>query len=323
MKRKISIAFLTTHLGIFGSIRELLENANRLVRFGHNVTIYTQDGIHPTWMLCLAKVVKAGKVIPPTDVLIMMDMPFNYNMEVFEHSRVPFKTFIMMGFDDTTLKLANKNGILINEAPGQTETERNLLHILRNYTICADANWQLDHFRRYGIKTGVGIGGINTQQFRNHGAARLNQIGYSGDRRPRKGLSNLLQALQGLPLTSDFYFGKRYDQWGIPCFLNNTMIFIDNHLRAGWCNPVLEAIACGCVCICHDIPAVRDFAINGLTAFVLQDNSHEKFREVIKEALAGYTHYYNYFSRNSIDIVKTWDYETVTKQFETFILEHI
>ena len=323
MKRKISIAFLTTQLGIFGSIRELLENANRLVRFGHDVTIYTQDGIHPMWMLCLAKVVKAGKTVPPTDVLVMMDSPFNYNMEVFEHSRAAFKTFIMMGFDDTTLKLVRRNEILVNEAPGQSEADRNLLHILKNHTICADANWQLDHFRGFGIKTGVSIGGINTQQFRNHGTVRLNQVGYSGDRRPRKGLNNLLMALQGLPVTSDFYFGKRYDQWGIPCFLNNTRIFIDNHLRAGWCNPVLEAIACGCVCVCHDIPALRDFAVDGKTAFVLKDNSPEKFREVIWEALTNYIEYYRLFSRNSVDIIKAWDYETVTKQFETFLLEQL
>lgn len=314
----MKISYLTTHLGVFGSIRELLENANRLVRFGHDVTIYTQDGVHPTWMLCLAKVSKAKPVLPATDVLIMMDSPFAYNMVAFENTKAAFKTFTMMGFDDTTLKLNRVNDQLVNEVP-QTEVSKNMLHILKNYTICADGQWQLDHFKKFGIDVGVPVGGINTRQFFDRGDFRMLDVGFSGDNRPRKGTATLLEAMKGEPYSRDFYYGRRYDQWGIPSFLNNCRVFVDNHLRAGWCNPVLEAIACGCVVVCNNIPAARDFAIDGETAIVLKDNSPGNFRKAISDALKNYTGFRTAFMKNAEEVVMQWDYNIVTRKFEEFL----
>lgn len=315
----MKIGYITTHLGVFGSIRELFENANRLVRFGHEVTIYTQDGIKPTWMLCLAKVSKLKPVLPEKDVLIMMDSPFAYNMEAFENTKAAFKTFTMMGFDDSTLKLNRVNDRLVNEVPQPSEVDRNLLHILKNYTICADGQWQLDYFKKFGIDVGVPVGGINTNQFFDHGEFRMLDVGFSGDGRLRKGTPALLEAMQGEPYSRDFYYGRRYDQWGIPSFLNNCHVFVDNHLRAGWCNPVLEAIACGCVVICNNIPALRDFAIDGETAIVLKDNSPENFRKAIRDALKNYPAYLAAFQNNAGKVVADWDYDIVTRKFEEFL----
>jgi hypothetical protein len=319
----MKISFLTTHLGIFGSIRELIENANRLVYLGNDVTIYTQDGIHPVWLYCVAKVKKA--VLPALDncdVLVMMDSPFDYNYTLFENTRARFKTFVMMGFDHTTLDLKMVDGQLVNLLPKQSQTERNLLEIFKHHTICADGQWQLNHFKKFGIKTGVAIGGINTRQFFNYRGLRMIDVGYSGDTRPRKGTVNLSKALESLNYKSDFYW-KKYDQLGIPAFLNNCKIFVDNHLRAGWCNPVLEAISCGCVTICNNIQALADFAIDGKTAIVLDDNSPEKFIEKITDAVEHYPDFYRLFNRNAEEIASEWDYDIVTRRFEKYLLSKI
>ena len=43
-----------------------------------------------------------------------------------------------------------------------------LFKILSTYEVCADSKWQLEYFKTLGIKTGVAIGGINLEMFKNN-----------------------------------------------------------------------------------------------------------------------------------------------------------
>ena len=309
----MKIGFLTTHLGLFGSIRELLEISNRLVAWHHDVTIYFDQVNFPVrhWMPINAKL-SLNDNLPKMDALILMDSPFDYHMTEFRNCDSKFKTFVMMGFDHERFSLEDLKGNAV---------DRNLKEILMNYEVCADGQWQLDYFKELGICTGVPIGGINIQQFNNTNSKRNIDVGYSGDRRPRKGTGTILSALERITWKHDYYWTKG-DQKFIVEFLNRTKIFVDNHLRAGWCNPVLEAMACGCAVICNDIPAVKDFAINNKTAFVLSDNSVRDFVDAIN-LLMNNDKLREYLSEQAQEKAKEFDYDIVARKFEEYLLSKL
>ena len=306
----MKIGFITSHLGIFGSIRELIENANELSELGHEVVIYNLMSDSIDWLNCKARIVKSIAIKEHLDALIMMDSPYAEIYKAWDNAKAKFKTFVMMGFDPN-------NFVLDLSASSLTLTEKNLIHILENYIVCADSSWQLDYFREHGINTGVAIGGINLRQFENKNQQRLIHIGYSGDTRTRKGTSVLENALSYVGFSRSSYFNKG-DQKFLVDFLNNCEIFIDNHLRAGWCNPVLEAMSCGCVCVCNDIGAVRDFAINKETAIVLKENTAEQFAYAMNYLMTNPNVMANLRS-NAHEKVKEFDYKIVSKKLADFL----
>jgi glycosyltransferase involved in cell wall biosynthesis len=315
----MKIAFLTTSLGVFGSIRELIENANRLVDYGHEVEIYSDLQKYPfsNWLPCRAKLKQLGEKINKVDVLVLMDSPFDYHFEIFKNTDAKFKTMIMMGFaPDFNFQLGNE---LYNYLG--TNTEKNLFEILKNYEICADSNWQLKHFQKLGIKTGVAIGGINLDMFVNRNGERPISLGWSGDKRPRKASHVVFQSLEKLPLNSDFYFGKG-DQKYLVDFLNSCDLFLDNHIRAGWVNPVLEAMACGAVPICRKLAALEEFAINDYTAIVLENPKVEDFVEAVKSIITDERKKQK-LRENAKQHVQQFSYDIITKKFETYLKSKI
>lgn len=313
----MKITFITTSLGIFGSIRELIENSNRLVDYGHDVIIHSDLKKYPfnNWLPCKAKLKQIGR-IPKTDVLIMMDTPFNYHMEHFNKCNAKFKTIIMMGFNlDFKLRpgndLYNYSGI---------DTESNLLRILKTHEICTDSKYQLEVLNKLKVKTGVAIGGINLDMFKDQEIRRTIHIGYSGDKRKRKGTSTIVQAINNLDYKSRSYYGHG-DQDYLVTFLNKCDLFVDNHAAGGWINPVLEAMACNCVTICRDLPALREFA-NDKTSIVLKNPKGKEFIEAI-EGIINDKDKKAEIRANAKEHIKQFSYDIVTKNFEKYLLSKI
>jgi len=313
----MKIIFLTTSLGVYGSIRELIENANRLVDYGHEVEIYSDLKARPytNWLPCKAKLNQLGK-LNKCDVLILMDSPFTYHMERFMSCNAKFKTMIMMGFPEN---FEPKLGNGIYNYNG-ANTEKNLMYLLNYHEICSDANWQLEHLKGFGIKTGVAIGGINLDQFKDLGLKRNIQIGYSGDERRRKLTSIIQTALKAMDFTNDFYY-KKGDQKYLVNFLNKCDLFVDNHYRAGWVNPVLEAMACGAVPICRKLKALKDFATDK-TAVVLDKPDKFDFMRAINY-LMNNPEEKNKLKEDGKEKVKEFSYDIVSKKFEEYLLSKI
>lgn len=313
----MKITFLTTSLGIFGSIRELIENSNRLVDYGHDVVIYSDLKKYPFthWLPCRAKLMQLGK-IAKTDALIMMDSPFNCHMEHFEKCNAKFKTIVMMGFEsDFKLELGNK---LYNY--NGRDTEMNLLKILNRHEVCADSKYQLDHLRKLGVRTGVSIGGINLDMFKDQQIRRTIHIGYSGDKRKRKGTASIVSAVNDLDYKSRSYYGHG-DQDFLVKFLNKCDLFLDNHMQGGWINPVLEAMACNCVTICRDLPALREFA-NDKTAIVLKNPKKKDLIEAIEDIINNKEKKVE-IRASAKEHIQQFSYDIVTRNFEKYLLSKI
>jgi len=112
-------------------------------------------------------------------------------------------------------------------------------------------------------------------------------------------------------IAHDTYFKKNIPQNQIRDWFAGIDIFIDNHNRGGWCNPVLEAMACGSIVICSDLPCNGQFAIDNVTALKFKMNDmtgmHNRILELydcecLREDLR----------KNAHEKIKQFDYEIIS-----------
>ena len=69
-----------------------------------------------------------------------------------------------------------------------------------------------------------------------------------------------------VPAWMDFYTRPT----NLPELYNGNSIFFSPSLGEGWALPPAESMACGCAVVCTDIGGHRDYAMNGVTAMLVQ-----------------------------------------------------
>lgn len=247
----MDIAWLIRVGGIFGSVREAIEVGNALMRLGHTFTMYTDEGRDLGWLPNTLTWRHTRDLIADRhDVLFWSDTPDDPYWEVFQWSQATIKAYCFMGFNP-------QDALKIQEITGKFISPRHHQLITDGTWILYDGAWQGDHLPV--ADHGPAIGGINLDQFGPRDVPITADIVWSGDPRPRKGGDLIREALQGSGYTVATYFKKRIPQDQLAAFICSAPIFIDGHHRGGWCNPVMEAMACGSAIVCTDTPCNSDF----------------------------------------------------------------
>lgn len=315
------LGFLVPTVGTFGAVREMVELSNVWVDMGHEVTIFHPDGEPCVWLPCKTQYGTLDDCKAATlDVLIgIVDWKTSlYN--VLMGSMATLKATCLMGFDPTD-KLA---AILRGDEPTENKDLKVMRRSLHETIVLADGSWQLDWVRgEVGVEVGLPFGGINLQQFHPSKKPKHEKplVIASGDPRDRKGSDTVNAAIelvkQQIDIDFETYWGKRYTQQQLVEFIQNGDLFLDGHRRAGWCNPVLESMACGTVPICTDIGAVRDFAIPNETAKLVPTNSPEKMAEAAIELLTDEQERKR-LRLNGLERVKQFDYKKVAPTLITY-----
>lgn len=317
----MKIDFIINSLGLFGSVRELIETGNVLSRLGHNVTAWCKTDQPCQWLTQEFRT-KTYTDHPGTlaDALILMDSPTPDVYGFFRRSRAKFKTLVLSGFypDRLAHLLADQETEmpLAVDVPLPEGTLYNLLEILDDYTICADSAWQLEFLRQHGIRIGAALGGVNCAMFYPEpDVERDVPLLISGDPRARKGTALLKRALDGLSV--DTYWGTK-EQNELRRKLSSALIFVDNETCAGWCNPVLEAMACGAACITSDIGAVQEFAVDGETALLVPPNDEHAIRKAVLRLLADDALRLRLSAQGAAK-ARAFSYEIVAARFAAFL----
>lgn len=301
----MKIGFLISVIGIFGSVREVIENSNIFVDEGNEVFIFNPENKNIEWLPCKAKSIPETELKNyKLDILILTTEPTDHYLKLLKEAKADLKVFCMMGFDQ------NKDFL-----SGYT----NLNYILKNYWVTADGAWQLEWFRKNTNSKRImsnQIGGVNLEMFKPVGnkLREINKIGWSGDPRERKG-GTLLQDFftkHGMNVKSYWKKGLKQDEF--KQWFGLIDIFVDNHNRGGWCNPVAEAMACGVVVVCSDAICNRSFAIDGKTCLKFPVNKMDKLKEqldritsdkVLKEELRA----------NALNWIHQFDYQVISRKF--------
>lgn len=323
MARKgLRIGWLVPTVGTFGAVREMVEVSNVLARRGHKVAIYHPDGRECKWLECLAECKKLGFIRTDTlDVLIgIVDwQPDLYDLLL--ESAAKIKAICLLGFSPSEEMAAALRG----ERRAGDQAERIIRDaIKRKFLLLADSSWQLEWLRKnVGYDAGPSFGGVNLRMFRpkpKNVSRETVRVVFSGDPRDRKGTDTVLAAIEILKESSekmefDSYWNRKFSQEQLVAFLQKADIFLDGHRRAGWCNPVAEAIACGTVPVCTDIGAVRDFALHEQTALVVPvDDAKAMADEALR--LAEDTQLRLRLAENGLQRIRAYSYDIVAPHLE-------
>lgn len=272
------IAWITPTVGTFGAVREMVEVSNVLVDRGHSVTIFVPKAAPIKWLTCRAQVAELQSIRHHRfDACIGIVDWATELYDLLVSVKADVKAVCVLGFTPS-FDMAQA---LLGKLPAGQRWDKAWRMMrdahLRGYWFLADSSWQVKFLRdEVGYDAGPPFGGINTEMFRPPEQRVANQplvLAHSNDPRERKGTTTVLEALGVVAKRREVevrsYWGMRYTQAELVGFLQNADIFVDGHFRAGWCNPVIEAMACGAVPVCTDIGATADFAYHEQTALVV------------------------------------------------------
>lgn len=285
--RIMEIGWVIPTVACCGAVREMVEISNEFAKKNHRVTIYHPDGEPVKWIECRAKTKKLSFL--QTDHLDVLIGILDWQPELYEYllnANAKLKAVCLLGFNPTEEMAAALRG---EKEPADKAEKMIRDAILREYVVLADSSWQVEWMqKKVGYPAGPPFGGINLDMFfpkKDFRSREIFKFIYSGDPRDRKGTNIVKTAIECIradgcvDIEFDSYWGKKFSQKELVKFIQKGDVFLDGHRRAGWCNPVAEAIACGTVPVATNIGANRDFAIHEQTALIVPLDDPEAMAE--------------------------------------------
>lgn len=249
----------------------MLEFANRLVARGHDVTFYVpeEQDRRCTWMRCDARVehVRAG-LDDELDVLLFNDERQWHLLDLFTRAR-------------RRVFYALHHAALYGKE-GAWESVRAAVDLQ-----LANSSWTADQIAaETGHRPTVQLGGVNRDVFRPYGGRkRYPVLCMGGDRRPWKGTDTILEAGRLLDLPVETYAGKNLAQGDLGREYDAASVFCVGSWFEGFCQPGLEALACGVPLVTTDNGGCREYALDRETALVVPPRDPAAMAEAIRSVL--------------------------------------
>ena len=185
----------------------------------------------------------------------------------------------------------------------------------------ANSNWTADQiFAETGYRPVVQLGGVNRDTFQPYPGRKRYDLLCSGEQlRAWKGTDTILEAGRLLGKRVERYAGKNLDQQALGREYASARVFAVGSWFEGFCQPGLEALACGTPLVTTDNGGCREYAIDGETALVVPPRDARAMADAIRrllddEALAAR------FVANGLDVVaRDFDWERRTDEFESVL----
>jgi GT2 family glycosyltransferase len=267
----LRIGFIEPHLRRYGGIRRALEFGNRLLTRGHDVTFYLPDNevLNCTWMRCDAAIKTwTSGFNDDLDILIFNHEPHWHLLDRFVNARR--RVFYALHYSKTY------------EKPGSWECLRTPVDIqLANSTWTADAI-----AAEIGVRPLVQLGGANRDIFRPYGGSKKYPIlTTGGGDRPWKGTATVHEAGRLLGIPVEEYAPKDLSQPDLGREYDAAQVFVVGSWFEGFCQPGLEALACGVPLVTTDNGGCREYAIDGVTALVVPPRDPVAMANAIRRLL--------------------------------------
>ena len=267
----LRVGFIEPHLRRYGGIRRVLEFSNRLVARGHEVTFYLPDDqiLNCTWMRCDAAIKTLSSGFgDPLDIIVFNHEPHWHLLDRFENARR--RVFYALHYSRTYQKAGSWESI-------RTPVDLQL----------ANSNWTADQIEaEIGSRPVVQLGGANREVFHPYGGAKKYPILSVGDsHRAWKGHETILEAGRMLDLPVEAYAPKDLSQADLGREYDAAEVFVVGSWFEGFCQPGLEAMACGVPLVTTDNGGCREYAIDGETALVVPPRDPVAMANAIRRLL--------------------------------------
>lgn len=249
------VGFIEPHLRRYGGIRRILELGNRLVRRGHQVTIYVPEGggdTRCTWMPCLPTVKRLPMGLEDElDAIIFNHEPHWYLAQLFANAR-------------RRVFFALHAGAVYGKE-GSWEAARAPVELR-----LANSNWTAEMIaKESGSRPTVLLGGVNRDHFHPVTVPKRYPILCVGDNRWWKGTETIVAAGHILNLPVEGYADKDLSQSRMAAEYAAAEVFVVGSDYEGFGQPGLEALACGVPLVTTDNGGCREYAIHEETALVV------------------------------------------------------
>lgn len=316
-------AFLSPHLRAHGSIRRIIDLTNHLHRRNPGeVAIFTPSGKPCQWLPGEAPVKKIKSLSKySVNALVTVGWEEQRIFEAAIGAEASLKAWFVLGLPENNLDTLA--AIVRGEQPGSFSD--NVFRALMgrpDWLILANSTWQYEWMiRTFRSDIELAIGGLNTDIFYPRPVERDPwRILTSGDTRVREGRGMVDEALAWLQANVDSrYYLDTYHKRGlgqdeIAELYSSSALWLDGQTYAGWCNGVIEAMACGCPVVCTAIGGNRDFAIHGETALRCDVGDGLMMAKMAKSMLT--TDLGPRLAQNAAEYVKRFGWATATDVFE-------
>ena len=249
----------------------MLEFGNRLVARGHDVRFYLPEhqDLRCTWMRCDAAVrpLPAG-FDDELDIVVFNHEPQWHLIDRFRRARR--RIFYALHYG----RLYGKEGSWESiRAPVDLQL--------------ANSNWTADQIAsEIGHRPTVMLGGVNREIFRPYRGPKRYPVLCTGDElRPWKGTDTIRAAGQRLGIPIEGYSAKDLEQPALGREYDAARVFAVGSWFEGFCQPGLEALACGVPLVTTDNGGCREYAVEGETALVVAPRDVPAMADAIRRLL--------------------------------------
>jgi len=253
----VIIYFIEPHLLVVGGIRRIIEVANRLQKYGHEVRIFTPKGTPCLWLQNKIPTHKISKLssYPKADVVI-----FNLAEQYREVLAVQAKAKVFW--------VLAPEGLYKNpDIP--------LAALRQGFHLATNSTFTKEYILKYvKVKYDIPVfpGGIDPSLFKcDEKIPKAYHVLLYGSARPWKGTELILKAVHSLPNIKYLKMeGTNTTQEGLYTLYNHSSLYCCANQAEGFSLTQLEAMACGCPVVTADDGGSRDYVINGVNAFVVK-----------------------------------------------------
>ena len=305
----MKIGFIEPHVkyGI-GGIRRIIEVSNRLISFGHSVTIFTPEGKPCTWI---------ENNIPTKSLDTIKN--YSFDVSVFNLSD-QYKIALQTNAKRRVFWVLAPEALYKNPKVPLESINQNFHFVVNSsYT----KHYLTSHRKVKLVQKDIHIipAGINPQHFKlNSSIAKECDVLYFGSNRPWKGTAFVESALLGMKgIRIVKMFGKNTPQSEMHKLYNKSHLYVSAAMHEGFSMTQLEAMACGCAVITTDDGGSRDYVRNGYNAIVIK-RAHFDLRSAILRLLAN-TKWRSGLVCNGVKTAadSKFNWDNVAKQFEKAI----
>lgn len=321
----LKIGWVIGNLEVHGSTRRVVEMSNALVARGHWLTIYTGGGeTDCPWLPCAARILPLTEMQSESHDALIFAGAAREAYDLIDAADCRVRALYVLAMDEPHI------GDLLTCNSSAVQRFRSIVQSPR-WLIMANSTWQWEWLRdNLRPDAHLLLGGVNRTIFHPEKVERdpaQRIVLTSGRKRAREGSGTVAEAVRMVQQTYPSavwmtYTGRNYGQDEMRRAYCGAELFADGQWYAGWNNPVVEAMACGCPVVCTNIGGVQDFALHNETALLVPPNDVQAMAEAILR-LMGDPALGQRLAGNALRIVERFLYARAAERLEELIEERL